>query len=106
MFSIMKRIIAALSGKLEKIQMDRKINRINRAIESATDNARDAIDRIEEEKMFAIKHLTNVSEVAPIINRLSDLIDQQEEQEAIIQRLASVKKYIDEDIEVEEKEEK
>jgi hypothetical protein len=48
MFSIMKRIIAALSGKVEKLKMDRKVNRVNRAIESATDNAHDAIDRIEE----------------------------------------------------------
>lgn len=100
----MKRIIAALSGKVEKIKMGRKINRVNRAIESATDNARDAIDRIEEEKMNAINRLANETEVNFIINKLSELIDQQEEQEAIIQRLEKLKAYVNEDIAVEEKE--
>ena len=100
----MKRIIAALSGKVEKIKMERKINRVNRAIESATDNARDAIDRIEEEKMNAINRLANETEVNFIINKLSELIDQQEEQEAIIQRLEKLKAYVNDDIAVEEKE--
>ncbi len=101
----MKRIIAALTGKVEKIKMERKINRVNRAIESATDNARDAIDRIEEEKMSAMNRLANESEVNCIINKLSDLIDQQEEQEAIIQRLEKVKTYVNEDIKVDGEEE-
>lgn len=98
----MKRIIAALTGKVEKIKMERKINRVNRAIESATDNARDAIDRIEEEKMNAMNRLANEPVVICIINKLSDLIDQQEEEEAIIQRLEKVKAYVNEDIKVEE----
>lgn len=100
----MKRIIAALSGKVEKIKMDRKINRVNRAIESATDNARDAIDRIEEEKSNAMKRFANEPEVNCIINKISDLIDKQEEQEAVIQRLEKVRAYLNEDIKVEEEE--
>jgi hypothetical protein len=101
MFSIMKRIIAALSGKVEKLKMDRKVNRVNRAIESATDNAHDAIDRIEEEKSNLMNRIANEPEVNGIINRLSELIDQQEEQEAIIARLEKVSAYINEDIETE-----
>lgn len=97
----MKRIIAALSGKVEKLKMDRKVNRVNRAIESATDNANDAIDRIEEEKSNLMKRIANEPEVSGIINRLSELIDQQEEQEAIIARLEKVSAYINEDIETE-----
>ena len=97
----MKRIIAALTGKVEKVKMERKVNRVNRAIESATDNARDAIDRIEEEKMNAMNRLANEAEVNGIINHISNLIDQQEEQEAIIQRLEKVKAYVNEDIKVE-----
>lgn len=98
----MKRIIAALKGKVEKIQMERKINRVNRAIESATDNARDEIDRIEEEKMNIVSTLTVTSEVNGVINSLSDLIDKQEEQEAIIQRLEKVRAYLADEVEVEE----
>ena len=98
----MKRIIAALKGKVEKIQMERKINRVNRAIESATDNARDEIDRIEEEKMNIVSTLTDTSEVNGVINSLSDLIDKQEEQEAIILLLEKVKAYLADEITVED----
>jgi hypothetical protein len=104
MFSIMKRIIAALTGKVEKAKMERKIARVTRAIESATDNAQDAIDRISEEKANVMSRLINEPEVNSVINRLSDLIDQQEEQEAIIKRLQKVKEYINEDVDVEETE--
>lgn len=98
----MKRIIAALTGKLESMKMERKIDRINRAIESAKDNALDAIDRIEEEKTKAVNSLINETEVSCVINKLSDLIDKQEEQEAIIERLKKVSSYINEDVKVEE----
>lgn len=97
----MKRIIAALSGKVEKLKMERKVNRVSRAIESATDNANDAIDRIEEEKSNLMKRFAYEPDVSCIINRLSELIDQQEEQEAIIARLKKVSAYINEDIETE-----
>lgn len=100
----MKRIIAALKGKVEKSKMERKIARVTRAIESATDNAQDAIDRITEEKANVMGRLINEPEVNSVINRLSDLIDQQEEQEAIIKRLQKVKEYINEDVDVEDSE--
>ena len=102
----MKRIIAALTGKVEKSKMERKIARVTRAIESATDNAQDTIDRITEEKANVMGRLINEPEVNNVINRLSDLIDQQEEQEAIIKRLQKVKEYINEDVDVEEETEK
>lgn len=98
----MKRIVAALKGKVESIKMDRKVNRVNRAIESATDNARDAIDRIEEEKVKLMEKLIDSTEVNGIINGLSVKIEEQEEQEAIIERLEKIKAYINEDIETED----
>jgi hypothetical protein len=48
-----------------------------------------------------MKRIANEPEVNGIINRLSELIDQQEEQEAIIARLEKVSAYINEDIETE-----
>lgn len=102
----MKRIIAALQGKVEKMKLDRKVNRVNRCIETAIDNAQDAIDRIEEEKAKLLEGLSDATEVTCIINKLSDKIGQQEEQEAIIARLNEVKKYFDEEVEVEEETEK
>ena len=102
----MKRIIAALQGKVEKIKLDRKVNRVNRCIETAIDNAQDAIDRIEEEKAKLLEGLSDATEVTCIINKLSDKIGEQEEQEAIIARLNEVKKYFDDEVEVEEETEK
>ena len=102
----MKRIIAALQGKVEKVKLDRKVKRVNRCIETAIDNAQDAIDRIEEEKAKLLEGLSDATEVTGIINRLSDKIGEQEEQEAIIARLNEVKKYFDEEVEVEEETEK
>ena len=100
----MKRIIAALRGKVEKIKLDRKINRVNRAIETGIDNARDAIDRIEEEKALLMESLTEATEVQDIIIKIADKIECTEEQEAIITRLEKVRDYINEEVELEEEE--
>lgn len=100
--NIMKRIIAALTGKVENMKMERKVARVNRSIETATDNARDAIDRIEEEKADLLAKLADATEVNDIITKISDKIGEGEEQEAIIARLEKVKVYINEEIEVDE----
>lgn len=100
----MKRIIAALQGKVEKLKADRKVARVNRAIESARDNAQDEIDRLEEKKEKLISCLSDQTEVNGVIEGLSELIGKQEEQLAIIERLKKVDEYLGQDIEVEEKE--
>ena len=101
----MKRIIAALQGKIEKIKLERKINRVNRAIESGIDNAKDAIDKIEEEKAQLMANLSESMEVNDIIIKIADKIECVEEQEAIIKRLEKVRDYINEEVELEESEE-
>ena len=100
----MKRIIAALTGKVEKLKMDRKLNRVKRSIDAARDNAQDEIDRLEERKAALVERMSSDTEANSIINQLSDLIGQQEEQQAIIERLDKVESYLDEDVEVEDKE--
>lgn len=97
----MKRIIAALSGKVEKVKMERRINRVNRAIESATDNAQDEIERIEEKKAKLLASLSTDADTNDVISSISDLIGQQEAQEDVIARLDKVKAYMNEDIIVE-----
>jgi hypothetical protein len=98
----MKRIIAALKGKVENMKIERKVTRVERAIDTAIDNAQDNIDRIEEEKMRITRLMADRSEVTDLISKLSDHIGDQEEQEAIIDRLKKVKAYINEEIEVED----
>lgn len=95
----MKRIVALLSNKIDKIKIDRKINRINRVIDSAIDNAQEKIEQLEDEKFDIIEKFEESSEVAPIINRLSDKIGEIEYQEEIIQRLKKVQEFLDEEIE-------
>lgn len=98
----MKRIIAALTNKVETLKLERKVNRVYRAIETAKDNAEDAIDKLNEEASNLLSDLAESSEVNNIITRISDKLGAIEEQEEIIKRLDKVKEFIEEDVEVEE----
>lgn len=98
----MKKLIAALKGKVENTKVERKVNRVNRAIDTVIDNAKDAIDRLEEEKDALLECLIDAPEVNNIISRLSDKIDEQEQQEAIIARAKKVKDYLNKDVAVDE----
>lgn len=98
----MKRIIAALTNKVEKLKLERKVNRVDRSIETAKDNAHDAIDRLKEETSELLSQLATCSEVNGIITRLSDKIGAIEEQEEILKRLDKVKSFIDEEVEIED----
>lgn len=94
----MKRIIAALKGKLETVQLERKQKRVERGIDTAIDNAADALDRIEEEKAVIVSRIAEAQDVNSVINKLSQKFDEQEEQEAIIERLKKIKAYMEEDV--------
>ena len=100
----MKRIIAALTGKVEKLKMERKLNRVKRSIDAARDNAQDEIDRLEERKASLVERISSDTEANSVINQLSDLIGQQEEQQAIIERIDKVEAYLNEEVEVEDQE--
>lgn len=98
----MKRIIAALTDKVEKLKLERKVNRVYRAIETAKDNAEDTIDKLNEEASELLLDLATSSEVNNIITKISDKLGAIEEQEEIIKRLDKVKEFIEEDVEIEE----
>lgn len=98
----MKRIIAALTDKVEKLKLDRKVNRVYRAIETAKDNAQDTIDKLNEEASDLLSSLATSSEINGIITKISDKLGAIEEQEEIFKRLNKVKEFIEEDVEVEE----
>lgn len=98
----MKRIIAALTDKVEKLKLDRKVNRVYRAIETAKDNAEDTIDKLNEEASDLLSDLAESSEVNTIITKISDKLGAIEEQQEIIKRLDKVKAFIEEEVEVEE----
>ena len=97
----MKRIIAALTDKVEKLKLERKVNRVYRSIETAKDNAKDTIDKLNEEASDLLSELANSSEVNGIITRISNKLGAIEEQEEILKRLDKVKEFIEEDVEIE-----
>ena len=99
----MKRILAALQGLVEKNKKDRKVNRVNRAIAAARDNANDEIERLEDRKSSVIEKLSGDTDVNIIISQLSDIIGEQEDQQAIIDRLNKVEAYLNDEVEVAEK---
>ena len=99
----MKRIIAALTDKVEKLKLDRKVNRVYRSIETAKDNAQDTIDKLNEEASDLLSNLVTSTEVNGIIAKISDKLGDIEEQQEVIKRLDKVKAFIDEDVEIEEK---
>lgn len=98
----MKRILAALTDKVEKLKLERKVNRVYRAIATAKDNAEDSIDKLQEETSNLLSDLATCSEVNSIISRISDKIGDIEEQKEIIKRLDKVKEFIEEDVEIDE----
>ena len=58
----MKRIVAFLQKKIDSVKIERKINRIQRAIDSAIDNAQERIEQLEDEKYDIIEKFEEKSE--------------------------------------------
>lgn len=98
----MKRILAFFENKVESIKEDRQINRCYRSLDIARDNALDAIDAIELKKSKLMEKLPEATDFDYILQQLSEYIGEQEEQQAVVERIEKVKAYLDEDIKVEE----
>ena len=99
----MERIVAAFKNKLESIKSERNIKRISRSIETAKDNALDAIEDLEAKKAELVEKLPTCSDYKVFIQELSDLIGEQETQQTIVSRLEEIEKYLKEDVKVDEK---
>lgn len=98
----MKRILAFFENKVESIKKDRQIKRCYRSLDIARDNALDAIDAIELNKSKLMEKLPEATNYDCILQQLGDYIGQQEETQAIIERIEKIKAYLDEDIKVDE----
>lgn len=96
----MKRILAIFNGKLDSLKKERKIKRIMRSIEIATDNAEDAKEAIENQMEDLADSLPETEDLNSFVQTVSDLIGEKEEQELIIARLKKIKAYLEEDIKV------
>lgn len=96
----MKRIFAIFNDKLDSFKKERKIKRIMRSIEIATDNAEDAKEAIENKMEDLADKLPESEDLNSFIQEVSDLIEAKEEQELVIARLKKIKAYLEEDIEI------
>ena len=96
----MKRIYAIFNDKLDSLKKERKIKRIMRAMEIATDNAEDTKEAIENQMEDLTDTLPEIEDINSFVQRVSDLIGEKEEQELIIARLKKIKAYLEEDIKV------
>lgn len=96
----MKRIIAAFQNKLESMKAERNMKRVFRATETASDNAKDKIEEIDAQMSDLVESLPACTDFNGFIQKLSDLMEEQETQKAIIERLAKIDKYLNEDVKV------
>ena len=98
----MKRIVAAFKKKIEVIKADRKMKRVLRSIDIAKDNALDELDKLSIKKAELVEDLSETEDIDKFLKDLSDLMDQEEDQKATLERLDKIQNYLDEDIEIEE----
>ena len=98
-----KRIYAVLRGKFEEVKIQNRMKRIDTAISVAKVNAESALIGVDDNMLSIMKRFTedevNVNEV------LSALVDSFKKKDAIkkeLDYLDAVKKYLNEDIKVEE----
>ncbi len=97
----MKRIIAALTKKVEAIKVERKERRVLRAIEIAKDNAQDKIEEADSKMAQIVEGLPEREDTTSFVSDLAELLDEIELQKATIERLDHLKDYLEEEIKVE-----
>ena len=95
----MKRIIAAVQEKLDENKAERKVKRVLRAIDIAQDNAKDVLDVAKDKKADTLDKINDL-EAEDFVNQLSDCIAEEEDAQAIIDRLKKIKAYLEEDIKI------
>ena len=105
---IMKRIVAAFEKKVEAVKAERKMKRVTRCVEIAKDNALDELDRLAIKKGELVETLPDVEDYDDFVQKMSNLMDAEDEQKAVLERLDEIKAYLEEEIEVvkEQKEKK
>ena len=102
----LSRIQAALEGVLETAKSERKIKKVQRSIENSLDNAQERIEDLTAKLTTTLAGISRTDDVNSVIQTLSNIKGDIEEQEQIIERLRWIKDFVNADIEVEVKEEK
>lgn len=100
------RIQAALEGVLETAKSERKIKKVQRSIENSLDNAQERIEDLTAKLTTTLAGISKTDDVNSVIQTLSNIKGDIEEQEEIIGRLKWIKEFVNAEIEVDVKEDK
>ncbi len=94
--------MAAISGCLSETKRNRKISKANRYIDNAIDNAKDGIEDYKGAMENILSELATNDNVVEVLEKVCEVKNQIEQQEETIKTLTWVKKYINEEVTVEE----
>lgn len=96
-------ITALVKGVSESVENKWKERKIRKAIDNARDDANEKLEVAQDKlQMFP----TKCKDLSPeaIVSRISDMIKDIEEQEAVLKRLDKIEAYLNGEIEVEDEE--
>lgn len=99
----MKRLTAYLSGKVEAIKAKNREKKVESALNAATINFEEQRDDATLKIEDLTASLANCDSVTNVIQEISEQIDIKEEAERGIERVAKIREYFNEEVEVEEK---
>lgn len=99
----LSRLLGYLKGKLTEMMMTTREKKIKAALESAKVNAEEEKINAELKLEELSQSLATTDDVTYVIEQMSDAFDDKKEAELKLERIEQIKKYLEEEIEVEEK---
>lgn len=99
----MKRIEAALKGVFNTVKVENRKKKISNALNSARTNFEDDKITAEENIDECIKELAECPNIQDKISDINEYIEKKEAAEMGIKRIDKIEKYLNEEVEVEEK---
>lgn len=94
----MKRILAALKGKLEEVKLNNKVKRVEAALNSAEINAESEKIELDGKLTELISELDKCSDINNFISELSAIMSKQEENNKLLERINAIRTYLNEEI--------
>lgn len=94
----MKRILAALKGKLEEVKLNNKVKRVEAALNSAEINAESEKIELDGKLTEVISDLDKCSDINNFISELSAIMSKQEENNKLLERINAIRTYLNEEV--------
>lgn len=98
----LSRLLGYLKGKLTEMMMTTREKKIKAALESAKVNAEEEKINAELKLEELSQSLATTDDVTDVIEQMSDAFDDKKEAELKLERIEQIKKYLEEEIEIEE----